>query len=98
MRYRQGSARVNDDAHAAVDQYVHGCAVGLLQDIWSNHLRGRSRGDHIAIDADETWEVSRDAVEVMRCENDGDSVRVEIRQQMEHLVPGANVDTRGGLV
>ena len=89
---------VHDHGHAGVLQHLHARAVGALEDLLGEHLPGRSGPDHLAVEADEVRQVRGDAVEVVGGEEDRDAGRVELAQQVQHLVPQAHVDAGGGLV
>ena len=79
-------------------EHLHRRAVGLLEHIGNEHLVGTAGADHRAVEAHHGRQVRRDAVEVVGGQHDREPVGVEVVEQVQHVVAGAHVETRGRLV
>ena len=79
-------------------EYLHGRAIGALEERRSEHCERRAVSDDGAVEADQPGKVRCEAVEVVRGEHDADALLVEVRQHVKNLVSGPHVHSRCRLV
>ena len=60
--------------------------------------RGRAGRDHRLVQRHQLRQVGRHAVEVVGGQHDRDALGVELAEQVQHVVPGGDVDAAGRLV
>jgi hypothetical protein len=89
---------IDDERHARVLEHVHRRAVDVLQHRGREHVARCTLGRDANVEAQQPRQVGRHAVEVVGAEHDRQPLVVQAAEQVQHLVTGAHVDPRGGLV
>ena len=89
---------LSDETHAVVDDDVHLGVIGLAQYLRRKDVIGRTIGDDVAVHANDGREVRRDRIELVRRDDHGDPIAVQLAKEMQDVVTRSDVDAGRGLI
>jgi hypothetical protein len=87
-----------DHDHAVVVKDDHFSPIGFLEDRGVKNLLRTPFGDALTVETDNPGKMSCHPVEIMRGNDDGHALVIDLMEEMNHVVPGTDVEPRCGFV
>src|SRR6266850_6930741 len=81
-----GQGTVSNKRHVALTQYHHVCVVRPTQDTRGEHRLRRTLGNDTVLKADDPWHMAGNGVEVMRSQEDGHALPVELMEEVQNVM------------